>query len=227
MRALCSVVLCCLFLWTLTSTVALAFPKPKEDATLLQDKNYQSAQNEYIESLEAAKKELDKKTYAKLEKELAALITGNAQATISEGESVDAAWIMAYVDAAEYAKAEARFDFLRKNPIMFQGYYDANNGYDGYLLLEKQKNSDSYGVEFSLVQKGGAFNSGKLIGVSQPTGNKNVLKIFAENIGDGTVIGEISFQGEKITVKTTDTFKTSGYLGHGVVLDGEYVREKK
>ncbi len=227
MKTYCYLIFCCLFLWTFAVDNAAAFPVPKDNSALLKNAHYSEAQSEYATALAAAEKVLDKKSFAKLEKELAAMITGNTQALTAAGESAQTAWIDAYSEAADYAKAEARFEFFRKNPVMAQGYYNAENGYDGYLLLEKQKNTEEYFLEFSLVQKGGAFNSGKLKAVSKKSDKKDVLLIFAENVGDGAIIGEILLKGETITVKTTDDFKTSGYLGHGVMLDGNYIREKK
>jgi hypothetical protein len=44
---------------------------------------------------------------------------------------------------------------------------------------------------------------------------------------DPTSTVDVTFDGETAKAATSQAFKESGWRGNGVVLDGEYTREKK
>ncbi|MDR1533878.1 MAG: hypothetical protein LBU64_02075, partial [Planctomycetota bacterium] len=109
-----------------------------------------------------------------------------------------------------------------------QGYYKLkSDAFDGSLTVERAGGENSYAVHLFAVQKGGANNMGEVDGIGVLVGNK--IKI-SPGYGDG-IPGlvdavEVIFAGETARVATSEAFKGGGWLGAGVVLDGEYEREE-
>ncbi len=219
----------------LVPQLSKAVPIPKGNDTFLANEEYKSTQDAFAAALAGAKTVLDKKSFDKLNKDLVGMVKQSAQNSIDSGQSPEDAWIGAYAEATTFALAEAKFEYLRKNTPKAQGYYNAENGFDGYLLMQLNSNGNSYTVEFNLVQKGGAYNSGSLTATVTDGGKGKPMQIVVSDADKesvdakdkNSVVGEILLKGDTATVSTTPEFKNSGMLGHGVRLDGKYTRVKK
>ncbi|MDR1611899.1 MAG: hypothetical protein LBT97_03840 [Planctomycetota bacterium] len=111
--------------------------------------------------------------------------------------------------------------------LTYEGYYTLkSDAFDGYLTVEQTGGENFYAVHIFAIQKGGANNSGEVDGGGKLVGNK-ILVEYGGGIPDPDATVEVIFDGETAKVATSEAFKGSGWLGAGVVLDGEYAREKK
>ncbi len=206
--------------------LAATVPMPSGNASYINYAGYANAQKTFAASLDQAKKIFDEKGYDKLYKDLASVVKENAQIFIDTGQNPQDAWTEAYAEGTSFVQTEIKHEYLRQNPKNAQGYYNADNGFDGHLLLQEQGDTKNYFIEFSVMQKSGSFNSGTVKAIGNLKDN-NSMQIFVVDSNGGSVIGDIMLQGDVATVTTTEAFKGSGLLGQGVVLDGKYTRVKK
>jgi hypothetical protein len=91
------------------------------------------------------------------------------------------------------------------------------------MTVKQGGEENFYAVYLFAIQKGGAGNSGDVDGGGRLEGKKIAVDFGGE---EGQTV-TVHFDGETATVETSEEFKDSGWLGSGVFLDGEYVREKK
>jgi hypothetical protein len=216
----CVILTACCF----TAFSASAFTPPANHEKLLKDEDYQRQFERFSAALEDAKDRLTPAEYAELEKQIDEGMAGSIEEDTESGFSEAEIWSIAYTVGAQSIDQELLFDWLRKNAVGVQGYYELKSGaFDGYMTVEQGDEENFYAVSLYAIQKGGAENSGQVEGGGKLEGKKISVDFGGEE--GQTVI--VNFDGETAVVETSEEFKDSGWLGSGVVLDGEYVREKK
>ena len=204
----------------MVSSASAATPEKHEE--YMKDEDYKGAFEQFTLGMEEAKDRLTPGEYAALEKEGNKLIAGWVELN-EEGYSEVEAWVSAYWVRYEQISMELRRDWLRKNAEDAQGFYRLKSAaFDGYLALEKGDEDGEYAVEIEAVMKKDPENSGNFEGPGKLSGSK----MIAMHDDDENAI-TITFDGETAKVEMSQAFKDSGWLGAGVTLEGEYVREKK
>jgi hypothetical protein len=211
-----------------TCSPALAFAPPANHEKLLEDKEYKDYFDRYTASRKEAKGRLSPVEYAELEKKIDEDMAESLEEAIASGWSETEAWSVAYMTGSRFMDRELAFHWLRKNTPGIQGYYKLkSDAFDGYMTVEEIDDLDNrknyYAVNIYVVQKGGAEKNGLIEGGGQLEGKK----IPVDFGGDECQTVTVNFDGETATVETSEEFRDSGWLDDGVVLHGEYVREKK
>lgn len=116
-------------------------------------------------------------------------------------------------------------DHLHGNSTDVHGHYTLkSDAFDGYMTVERTDKESFYAVRIFAIQKSGANNSGEVDGSGKLAGNTISIEYGGDD-PDATI--DVIFDGETAKVATSENFQGSGWLGAGVVLDGEYVREKR
>lgn len=116
-------------------------------------------------------------------------------------------------------------DSLRGNATGVQGCYTLkSDALDGCMTVREGDEENFHAIHIFAVQKDGANNAGEVNGGGKLVGNAIAVRYGGDD-PDATI--DVIFNGETAKVVTSDAFKGSGWLGAGVVLDGEYAREGK
>jgi hypothetical protein len=210
-------------LFFMTAGAEAAIPKNHEK--LMENEDYQYSYNRFQAAMSEAKERLDAGEYKALERENDEEIASSVKSDMESGSSETEAYSMAFDWRAEHIGNVLTWDWLRKNAKGAVGYYRLESGaFDGYMTVQEGDEEGMYAVLIHAIQKGGAENSGELELLGRLEGNKITLRPDDEKQDEAA---EVTFDGEKARVTTSDAFKEGGWLGAGVFLDGEYVREKK
>jgi len=205
----------------MVSSASAALPEKHEE--YMKNEDYKGAFEQFTLGMEEAKERLTPGEYERLEKEGEKLIAGWVELN-EEGYEEAEAYSSAYWSRYEQVSRELRWDWLRKNAEDAQGFYRLkSDAFDGYLTLEKGDEDGEYAVAIEAVMKKDPENSGGFEGPGKLSGDH---KMTAMHDDDDNAI-TITFDGETAKVVMSKAFKESGWLGAGVTLDGEYVREKK
>ncbi|MDR0882918.1 MAG: hypothetical protein LBP55_10365 [Candidatus Adiutrix sp.] len=200
---------------------------PKDHAAYLKtSEDYQSAFEQFTKVMQEAKERLSAEDYNALEGENETAIAES----VREDMASDAAEVDAYATAFgmrnAYVNQALTWDWLRQNAVGVQGFYRLKSGaFDGYLTVQEGEDKGVYAVYIFAAQKeGGAENNGEL----RAEGKLDVSKIRL-NYGndDPSATIDLTFDGETAQVATSEAFKKSGWFGANVLIDGDYLREKK
>ena len=217
------------FVLGMAAVSSAALPGNHEE--YMKNESYKSAFDQFALGMEEAKDRFTPDEYEALEKEGDELIASWVKVDMEESGYTEAdAYETAYWTRYEQIGRELRWDWLRKNAEDAQGFYRLKNAtFDGYLTLEKGDEDDLYAVEIEAVMKSDSQNSGHFSGPGKLSGgprDARTGKMTVPTDDDDNAV-TITFDGETAKVETSQAFKESGWLGAGVSLDGEYVREKK
>jgi hypothetical protein len=116
-------------------------------------------------------------------------------------------------------------DGLHGNAIGVQGCYTLKSDtLDGYMTVREGDKENVHAVHIFAIQKDGANNTGEVDGGGKLVGNTIAIKYGGDD-PDATI--DVIFTGETAKVVTSEEFRGSGWLGAGILLDGEYTRERK
>ena len=205
----------------MVSSVSAALPK--DHADFMKDEDYKNAFEQFTLGMQEAKERLTPDEYKALEKsndeEMATSVKEDMEYGSSEKEAYETAYSLGY----EQTSRELKWDWLRKNAEDAQGFYKMqSDAFGGYMALSKGEEDGIYEVEISLQMNYEPYNSGYFYGF----GNHSGSKMLVYDSDDENVI-TITFDSDIAKVTSTQAFKESGYLGHNVVLDADYLREKK
>jgi hypothetical protein len=204
----------------MVSSASAALPEKHEE--YMKNEFYENNFNLFTAAMEEAKERLTPDEYERLEKEGNKLIAGWVEQN-DEGYSEVDAYGSAYYDRYEQVSRELKWDWLRKNAEDAQGFYRLkSDAFNGYLTLEKGDEDGEYAVEFDVVMKKGAENSGHFSGPGKLSGGK--MAVPHDDIEDAITI---TFDGETAKANASKALMDSGWFGAGVTIDGEYLREKK
>jgi len=211
----------------MVSSASAALPEKHEE--YMKNEDYKGAFEQFTLGMEEAKDRLTPDEYERLEKEGEKLIAGWVEQN-DEGYEEAEAYGSAYWSRYEQISMELRWDWLRKNAEDAQGFYRLkSDAFDGYLTLEKGEEDGEYAVAIEVVMKNAPENSGSFEGPGKLSGGSRdarASKMTAMHDDDENAV-TITFDGETAKVDMSKAFKESGWLGAGVTLEGEYVREKK
>jgi hypothetical protein len=205
----------------LAGTAFAAAPEKHEE--YMKNEDYKGAFDQFALGMEEARERLTPEEYKNLERKgdevIAVSVKEDMESDTSESDAYETAYWMRY----EQVSMELRHDWLRKNAEDAQGFYRLKSAsLEGYLTLEKGDEDGVYAVVFDVVMKNDAQNSGSFEGPGKLSGSK----MTAPHDDDENAVS-ITFDGETAIVETSRSFKESGWLGAGVTIDGEYVREKR
>jgi hypothetical protein len=196
---------------------------PEKHEEYMKDEDYKNAFEQFTMGMEGAKDSLTPDEYKALEKEGEEVIAAAVKADMESDTSEPDAYVGAYWMRYEQISTELRWDWLRKNAEDAQGFYSLkSDAFDGYMTLEKGEEEGEYAVAIFATMKRGPHNTGDFEGPGKLSGSEMAVTDF-----DDMTVMIITFDGETAKVQETQDFKDSGWLGAGVTLDGEYVREKK
>ena len=203
------------------SSVSAALPK--DHADFIKDEDYKTAFEQFTLGMEEAKERLTPGEYKALEKSSGDSMATSVKEDLENGYSEKEAYTTSYYVGYEVVNRELKWDWLRKNAEDAQGFYKLqSDAFGGYMALSKGEEDGLYEVEISLEMKYEPYNSGYFYGYGNLSGSK--MPVYDSD--DENVIN-ITFDGEIAKVTSTQAFKDSGYLGHNVELDADYLREKK
>jgi len=198
---------------------------PKGHATFMENEDYQSAYEQFTAVMSEAKERLSPGEYGELEKENDETMAESVKEDIASETPEIEAWATAYQMRTVYVGNALTWDWLRKNAKGVQGFYALKSGsFDGYMTIQEGDDKNAYAVYIFAAQKGGAENNGELEGGGVLDGKKISVEYGTD---DSSATVTVAFDGETATVTTSDAFKESGWFGANVVIDGEYLREKK
>ena len=114
---------------------------------------------------------------------------------------------------------------LHGNATGVQGCYALKSDtLDGYMTVREDDEENVHAVHIFAIRKDGANNTGEVDGIGKLVGNTIAIKYGGD---DPDAIIDVIFTGETAKVVTSEEFRGSGWLGAGVILDGEYTRERK
>jgi hypothetical protein len=199
---------------------------PKNHAEFLKDEEYQHNFDRFSATMDEAKERLTPDEYKALERENDEAIAESVREDMASGSSEAEAWAGAYLYRAEHIGNVLTWDWLKKNAKGVVGFYKLKSGaFDGYMTVQDSDEKDAYAIYIYAIQKaGGADNNGELEGLGRLEGTK--MRVDYGN-DDQSATVDIAFNGETANVTTSGVFKESGWFGANVIIDGEYLREKK
>jgi hypothetical protein len=204
---------------------AFAFTTPKGHESFMADEDYKNQFEAFSLVEREAKERLTPQEFQALEKKIDESLAAEVKENMESESTEAAAWSTAYIVASESIGRELVFDYLRKNPTGVQGYYKlVSEAFDGYMTVQEGDTENSYAVYISVVPNGGSAYGGEVNGHGQLAGNKIPVDFGSD---DKAATVEVSFDGDKAGVVTSEGFKSGDWVEKGIVLDGEYAREKK
>ena len=205
-------------------TASFVYAEPKNHTKLLANGEYKQAFDAYFATLQEAKKRLDAKDFAAVQKAVLAEMKDSVKEDVASGAEEAIAWSTAYMVGQKSLDRELKWDWLRRNPKGIQGFYRMQSkAFDGWLTVEKGEKPNFYAVQMYAIQKNTPYNSGELDGFGILKGNS--MNAVDKNDDKNPVT--IKFKGDTATVSEPTAFKNSGALGAGVSFDGNFKREKK
>lgn len=207
------------------ASAGIAFAVPQGHGTYMKDEEYKSAYEQFTATMQEAKDRLTPAEYAALEKENDKSIAEAFKINKEESGLTDTeAYAVAYSVQQEYVSEQLVHDWLRKNAKGIQGFYRLKaKGMDGYMTVQEGDEKNEYAVRVQVSLIAPPHDSGELEG----TGVLKNGKMVVTDMNDDEARISLTFSGETAKLSTSQAFKTSGFTGDGVVLDGEYAREKK
>ena len=215
------VLLFCALAFCLAAPASAALPEGH--AEYMKNEGYENAFGQFTLGMQEAKERLSPDEYSALEKEGDEVIAGWVKEDMASGTSEENAYEAAYWARYEYVSLVLRWDWLKKNAEDAQGFYRfKSDAFDGYMTLEKGGEDGQYAVKIDVVMKNEPNNSGNFEGFGLLT--DGLMTVSGADMEHALVIG---FDGETANVATSAQFDESDWLGEGVAIDGEYVREKK
>lgn len=196
---------------------------PEKHEEYMKNEDYKNAFEQFLAGMEEAKERLAPEEYKAFDNEISEAMETGAIEDMESGYSEAEAYLTAYIVGYEQTNRELKRDWLRKNAEDAQGFYWLKSDvFEGYLTLEKGEEENVYAVDISVMMKNEPHNSGDFSGIGKLSGSKmSVLD------SEDTDVITIDFDGETAILTSTGEFKKSSELGEGVILDGEYLREKK
>ena len=207
----------------LTDAAFAAFPK--NHAEFLKNEDYQHNFDRFTATMDEAKERLTSDEYKALEKENDEAFAESVREEMASGSSEVDAWGMAYLIRTEHVGNVLTWDWLKKNAKGVVGFYKLkSDAFDGYMTVEDSDEKGAYAIYMYAVQKGAAENNGELKGLGKLRGTKMRVDYGSD---EQLATVDVAFDGEVAIVTTSDAFKESGWFGANVIIDGEYVREKK
>lgn len=214
---------------TVAVGVSAAEP-PQNHPALLKNQDYKDAHERYATSMAEAKERLTADEYKSLEAANEQAIARGVRESMAGGETEANAYATEYWALSENTGRLLVWDWLRKNARGVQGFYKLKSGaYDGYMTIQEGEDAGSWAVYVFAAVKGTPEKNGELRGEGKL--HEKTMTVSCGDSGEG---GEkaaptvsIVFDGESARITTSKAFKESGWSGNDVVLDGEYVREKK
>jgi hypothetical protein len=223
MKTICALAAALSLFFLLTAGAEAALPANHEK--LMENGEYQYSYNRFQAVMSEAETRLDADEYKALERENDEEIAASVKNDMESGSSEAEAYDMAFAWRAEHVGNVLTWDWLRKNAKGVTGYYRLESGaFDGYMTVQESDEENVYAVFIYAIQKGGAENSGDLDLPGRAEGNKITLRPDDEKEEESV---EVTFDGEKARVVTSEAFREGGWLGGNVIIDGDYVREKK
>lgn len=230
-------VLCVMLLviFAVTAAPSFAISDAEYKKLLKESEDFRSADEELNGAWAEAKKMLPADDFKKLQKEQSEWIKkgrgAEAKEMIDAGTPKDEAYYEVTMERIRYINGFIGYAELKKKPYKgHQGLYSYSDiskdgrGATGEMSVWwYDENDPTHYVSFQncfFTSKENA-NTGEFAGKGQLEGN--TLIIIGEH--DDALKVKIVFDGDKAAVTTDDTFKQSGELGHGVVLDGVYTRK--
>lgn len=226
MRTLAACLALTLLLVLAASAPAEALPANHDQ--LMKNEDYRSAYERYTAALAEARDRLTDEEYRALADGCEKAVAENAAESVKGGTDQAEAYAAEYWARNENISRELVWDYLRKNAEGVQGLYRfQSEGYDGYLTVQAADDPGVWAVEISAIMTGDSENSGEVQGLGRLDGNRMAVNYGDDEAEkDGRTV-DITFDGETARVATSEGFKRSGWLGHNVVIDGDYLREKK
>lgn len=209
----------------LMASADTAFAVPQQHATYMKNEEYSSAYAQFSTIMEEAKARLDAAEFVTLEKEVDKVIAEDFKLNKEESGLSDAeAYAVAYSVQQEFVNEQLIHDWLRKHPVGIQGFYRLK-GTDsaGYMTVQQGDAPNTYAVRVQVALTSPPYDSGELEGEGSLVNSKMVVT----DMNDDQAKLSITFSSDVAKISTTTAFKASGFTGDGVVLDGEYGREKK
>ncbi|MDR0356156.1 MAG: hypothetical protein LBJ64_10565 [Deltaproteobacteria bacterium] len=215
--------------WLTAAALVLVSPAwaatPKNHAEFMKNDVYKNSFAKFTATMDEAKSRLSPEEFQALEKENDKTMAESVQEDMAAGYSEVEAWDTAYTMISVHVGDVLVWDWLKKNAQGLIGYYRMNSSaLDGYMTVEESDEENAYAIYIFAAQKTDAQNNGEIQGLGRLNGTQMRLDFGGEEQAE-TV--DINFEGETATVATSAEFKNSGWFGGNVIIDGEYVREKK
>jgi hypothetical protein len=221
---LCALCLCVLAMGTLAAPAFAALPK--DHAQYMESsEDYKNAFEQFTEGMREAKERLSAGEYKDLERENETTVAEIVKESLEAKDPEADAYATAYWMRNAYVNKALVWDWLRKNANGVQGFYRMQSAaFNGYMTIQEGEGKGLYAVYIFAVQKGGAENNCEL----KAEGKLNKKKMRLNYGGDDpSATVDLAFDGESARVTTSGAFKASGWFGANVVIDAEYIREKK
>ena len=226
MKKFCLFALCLLCIMGASNAFALT---DGEYQVLMKKAVFAEADQKLNEAWAAAKKAMTLTEFKALQKEqrewLAKKREAEAQDLIENGLPEAQAYAAVTNARAEEIAYRTEASVSMQIPEGPEGYYAMDEGaMQGTMLVrwaDAKKSKLRIEVEAYLILSPENVRAGELSGEGELENNSVVVVADEDPEAAMTVV----FDGPKAIVTTTDDFKTSGYCGMGVVLDGTYVRK--
>ena len=202
---------------------ANALPSKADHEKFVKNNEYYGDQYKLLQSVYKEVREKMGSDAEKVISEANKALEATAAADIKEGAQPDDAWAGAYDMTAVNLQNELAHDYLRRNAKGIQGFYrGSTKDVDSWLTIEEGEDAKTFAVKMSVRQLTGDKGQADLDGFGKLEGKK--LIAFDKNNDECPI--EIMIEGEKATVKESEKFKKSDFLGT-LTTDGTYTREKK
>jgi hypothetical protein len=191
----------------------------------MKNDGYQYSFTRFTAAMEDAEDRLTPDEYQALEKENDEAMAESVKADMASGSSEVEAWDLAYLTRAEHVGDVLQWDWLMKNAEGVVGFYRLKSeAFDVSMLVEDADEKNEYAVHVYAARKTAPEDEGELKGLGRLEGARMRIDYGGD---DQAATVEVAFEGETAEIVTSDEFKRSGWFGADVIIDGEYLRERK
>lgn len=198
---------------------------PKDHKKFMKNGDYAEAYEQFSATMKEAEERLESAEYAELDRENGREIAESVAEDTASGDFTEMeAYASAYWMRGEYVSKYLVWDWLKRNAEGVLGFYRLKSGdAEGYLTVEESDEEGLYAVYATKTAKGDRDKTADLRNFGKLEGNKMTVGDEEEEEYVLTVV----FDGETAIVKGLPGQKDDFLADFGILLDGEYVREKK